>query len=54
VLQVVSILILMRKMEYNEWLIKEDKVVYTGAYNDLSVWHSSYEKDVLFNYALRD
>jgi hypothetical protein len=37
-----------------QWLIKEDEVVYTGAYDDVSIWCSSYEKNTLFNYALRD
>lgn len=37
-----------------QWLIKEDEVVYAGAYNDLSIWYSPYDKDTLFNYALRD
>jgi hypothetical protein len=37
-----------------QWLIKEDEVVYAGAYDDLSVWHSSYERNTLFNYALRN
>lgn len=37
-----------------QWLIKEDEVVYTGAYDDVSIWCSYYEKNTLFNYALRD
>lgn len=37
-----------------QWLIKEDEVVYAGAYNDLGIWDSPYEKDDLFNFALRN
>lgn len=37
-----------------QWLIKEDEVVYAGAYNDVSIWHDSYEEDTLFNFALRN
>ena len=37
-----------------QWLIKEDEVVYAGAYQDLSIWYSPYEKDTLFNFALRN
>ena len=37
-----------------QWLIKEDEVVYAGAYNDVSIWHSFYEEDTLFNFALRN
>jgi len=36
-----------------EWLIKEDKVVYTGANDWVNIWHSPYENN-LFNYALKD
>ena len=37
-----------------QWLIKEDEVVYAGAYQDLSIWYSPYETDTLFNFALRN
>ncbi|GFI24492.1 hypothetical protein IMSAGC011_03293 [Lachnospiraceae bacterium] len=37
-----------------QWLIKEDEVVYTGAYDGLGIWDSHYEKNIRFNYALRD
>ena len=37
-----------------QWLIKEDEVVYAGAYQDLSIWYSPYEKETLFNFALRN
>lgn len=36
-----------------QWLIKEDEVVYVGAYDGLSIWYSPYEQNDLFNYALR-
>lgn len=37
-----------------QWLIKENKVVYAGTYDGLGIWDSPYEKNTLFNYALRD
>ncbi len=36
-----------------QWLIKEEKVVYVGGWDDLNIWYSPYEEDDICNYVVR-